>query len=261
MLYKNQYKEPEEGILGKLMGGFDKKPTGTPLGIEVDKPSFALDESLSHTQAQPITEVESRPISQPKEGEAGKKGWLSNAWNKVKGSFGAEVTGGTDGPPKIEEGVGHKIMRYALPALMSLGGGAGMLPGLMAGMAGSSKGRQAEMEASADWNKVKTAEQLKREQMQADALKQAQADKFKQSGLDISRARLGLEQEKAGLGKNDDIALSHLANYDKETQNSIMGMTDNDLIGSAATATDPKEKAMYKAILKQRKSSKMYKGE
>ena len=194
--YTNQYKKPEEGTLSKLMGGFDNKPVEKSLGLEVDKPSFAVDATLGQLPPKGPPALDPSPTEQPSEaGE--KKGWQSNAWDKTKDFFGAEVVGGEDSAPRVEEGLGHKIMNYALPALMSLGGGAGILPGLMSGMAKSAKGRQQEMETSTDWQKNKSATDLKQQTIQADKDKTDAMLGLSKRKVDISAGGLALKQKAA----------------------------------------------------------------
>lgn len=200
--YKNQYKAPDAGVFGKLMGSFNEPKDESTLKLDTEKPNyFLMDEGLNHSQAQPITETESRPISQPNTSDKGKTGWLSNAWGKTKDFFGAKVVGGDDTAPKVEEGTGHKILRYAVPALMSMAGGAGIFPGLAAGMAGSAKGRQKEMEATTDWNKAKSAEELRREQLAAAQAQRDITNKRADKQLGLSAARISDEQKALRIGQ------------------------------------------------------------
>jgi hypothetical protein len=146
-------------------------------------------------------------------------------------------------------------MRYALPALMSLGGGAGLLPGLMAGMGQSARGREKEMEASTDWQKNKSANELKQQAMQADALKQAEANKFKQKGLDLQGARLGLERQKLNQLSNADQAL--LDNLNKEEMDTLESLYES---GKIDAVNDPAAKAFLK-LKNQGKLSLVKKGQ
>jgi hypothetical protein len=63
--YTNQYKKPEEGTLSKLMGGFDNKPVEKSLGLEVDKPSFAVDATLGQLPPKGPPALDPSPTEQP----------------------------------------------------------------------------------------------------------------------------------------------------------------------------------------------------
>ena len=115
---------------------------------------------------------------------------------KQEGFFGRlfgrkEVGGGTDEygvhiPGRQKEKIGSKILSYGLPALAGLAGGAGILPGLLAGVAGS---RAREDEGYDDDVKAYNTQRGIAQRQEA----QAQNIDMKKQGLDIQRKGLGIK--------------------------------------------------------------------
>lgn len=117
---------------------------------------------------------------------------------KQEGFFGRlfgrkEVGGGTDEygvhiPGRQKEKIGSKILSYGLPALAGLAGGAGILPGLLAGVAGS---RAREDEGYDDDVKAYNTQRGIAQRQEA----QAQNIDMKKQGLDIQNKALGIKDD------------------------------------------------------------------
>lgn len=190
----------------------------------------------------------------------------------LKGKLFGSTTGGEVGaygvktPVEHKEGLLSKILSYALPALLTASTGTGLLPGLGMAFAGR-KNLQREGEKENKELYGKQVEEARKGQ------------EFGQSfGLD--KDKFGLEQKKAGetnrhnvenerlgwgrlgtlkgdLSGQDEAALGHLSRFPQDRIDEIRKADDNTLIIAMGQATDPREKAMYKAMLKARKASKM----
>jgi len=145
----------------------------------IDK-ELSISKDLSPDEARPISSNISKPSSSQdtenynqdiSSSNDNKKSWLSNAWDKVKDSFGTKVEvnkdkeGNLTEVPKIKEGIGHKILRYALPALMSFSAGQGIAPGLFSGMLGSYGMKKGYKEDVTDFNKEMLSKQAKKAEL------------------------------------------------------------------------------------------------
>jgi len=95
--------------------------------------------------------------------------------------------------PQYEEGLGHKILRYALPALMGSRMGLGILPGAMIGMAGTAKGNAANMAAQEAFNKEQLESVNKNKQLAYDVMKEDALNKYRQGML--AKPTSGIAQE------------------------------------------------------------------
>lgn len=143
---------------------------------------FGMAEQVEDPQVNPQIEQPSQP-EQPQQAEqsGGFKGLLS----KLAGSFKSEnvpgeidPTTGLQKPATEKQGTGRKILNYALPALLSMGMGAGALPGLLMGMGGQSRKRKEERESSSDFEKTK-------QKAISDIAEQKSLDSYRKSSLDI----------------------------------------------------------------------------
>ena len=128
------------------------------------------------------------PIVEPNltgtEEPAAKPSWLSKAWGGIKDTFSAGVDaprdkeGNLTEAPQVKEGMGHKILRYALPAMMSAGAGQGIAPGLFAGMIASGKARGDHQKNLLKFNEDKIKKQAAADELTAsNAYRQAMVNK------------------------------------------------------------------------------------
>lgn len=136
-LFKNRYKEREPGVLLKAM---------TPQSLSMSN----LDTETHATQSEHIPEASQ------------KSNIFGKLWDGMKSTFSETVVPATStSPATTKEGLGHKIMKYALPALTTMGGGAGALPGLLGAFAGEAKNRRGQVEDENAFQKQSAANALK----------------------------------------------------------------------------------------------------
>lgn len=205
------------------------------------------------------------PVDEPKpnltgteEPAAQKPSWLSKAWGGIKDTFRAPVDapkdeeGNLTGAPAVKEGMGHKILRYALPAMASFGAGQGIAPGLMAGMIGSGQTRTDNMKNELDFNKDNIAKKKAQASLLADAEKQKETARHNQATEGIGRTKAN----KIGKQKDDITSPDEVAAFQglpKQYQDALSQMTLAELIKAKADPDPIKAKAasyMYKGLKK-----------
>lgn len=229
---------------------------------------------LDDTESRPISTVleppaadTQPPVDEPKpvltgadepEAPEGKPSWLSRAWGSVKDTFRAPVDapkdeeGNLTGAPAVKEGMGHKILRYALPAMASFGAGQGIAPGLMAGMIGSGQTRTDNMKNELDFNKDNIAKKKAQASLLADAEKQKETARHNKATEGIGWTKAN----KIGKQKDDITSPDEVAAFQglpKQYQDALSQMTLAELIKAKADPDPIKAKAasyMYKGLKK-----------